>query len=223
MRQVTTIIDSSHFCSYTGWQIPSRGGFTVNRTLMVILLIAIVSLFIGVGAAYAQAGDGHATPPNTSTLFTDVPKDHWAYNDIKYLVDRGIITGLPGGKYNGDQPLTRYSAAALIARTIQYLQNNPDTVTPKDLAVLKDLIFKVSDKLDKLQTQVNSMQGGNSSALAAQVTKNQQAIQQLDAQVQTMASSNTSKLANRVNANFIISITALLVGIIGIALITLRW
>jgi hypothetical protein len=36
-----------------------------------------------------------------------------------------------------------------------------------------------------------------------------------------MAQNDTSKLASRVNANFIISVTALLVGIIGVALATL--
>ena len=194
----------------------------MKKKLVIIGLLGLLSL-VGVAMlAFAQAGDGAAQPPKTSGLFSDVPKDHWAYDDIKYLVDRGIITGLPGGKYNGSQPLDRYSAAALIARAIKYMQNNPQSVTPQDLTVLKNLIFKVSDKLDNLQTQVNSLQGGNSSALEARVAKNEQAISQLDAQVKGMASSSPTKLETRVNVNFIISITALLVGIIGVALATLR-
>lgn len=168
----------------------------------------------------AQTGDGQATPPSTSGLFTDVPKDNWAYDDIKYLVDRGIITGLPGGKYNGTAALDRYSAAAMIARAIKYVENNPQSVTPQDLDTLKNLIFKVSDNLATLQTTVNNLQGGQSSDLTARVTKNEQAITQLQAQVSSQSSADVNKLSSRVNANFIISLTALLVGIVGVALAT---
>lgn len=187
-----------------------------------LVILAITILMLSTGAlALAQTGNGQANPPATGGLFTDVPKDHWAYADLKYLSDRGIITGLPGGKYNGDDPLTRYSAAALIARAIQYLQNNPESVTPQDLDVLKDLIFKVSDNLSTLQAKVDSLSGGDTSALAGRVTQNEQAISQLKTQVGSQASTDVSKLANRVNANFIISLTALLVGIIAVALATM--
>ena len=212
-----------------------EGVLKVKQKLPIFILIALFSLFGWVAIGLGQAGDGHAgdgyagdghagngtVTSNTGDIFVDVPKDHWAYDDIKYLADRGIITGLPGGKYNGSQPLTRYDAAALIARAIKYMQNNPESVTPQDLDTLKDLIFKVSDRLSSLETKVNSLQGGNNSALANQVAQNKQAIASLQSQVGAMAQNDTSKLASRVNANFIISVTALLVGIIGVALATL--
>ena len=212
-----------------------EGVLKVKQKLPIFILIALFSLFGWVAVGLGQAGDGHAgdgyagdghagngtVTSNTGDVFVDVPKDHWAYDDIKYLADRGIITGLPGGKYNGSQPLTRYDAAALVARAIKYMQNNPESVTPQDLDTLKDLIFKVSDRLSSLETKVNSLQGGNNSALANQVAQNKQAIASLQSQVGAMAQNDTSKLASRVNANFIISVTALLVGIIGVALATL--
>ena len=212
-----------------------EGVLKVKQKLPIFILIALFSLFGWVAIGLGQAGDGHAgdgyagdghagngtVTSNTGDIFVDVPKDHWAYDDIKYLADRGIITGLPGGKYNGSQPLTRYDAAALIARAIKYMQNNPESVTPQDLDTLKDLIFKVSDRLSSLETKVNSLQGGNNSALANQVAQNKQAIASLQSQVGAMAQNDTSKLASRVNANFIISVTALLVGLIGVALATM--
>ena len=212
-----------------------EGVLKVKQKLPIFILIALFSLFGWVAVGLGQAGDGHAgdgyagdghagngtVTSNTGDVFVDVPKDHWAYDDIKYLADRGIITGLPGGKYNGSQPLTRYDAAALIARAIKYMQNNPESVTPQDLDTLKDLIFKVSDRLSSLETKVNSLQGGNNSALANQVAQNKQAIASLQSQVGAMAQNDTSKLASRVNANFIISVTALLVGLIGVALATM--
>jgi len=188
----------------------------VKRRLLIILLTAIVSLLLGgIALGDGGAGNGSAQPPQAGGLFSDVPRDHWAYDDLSYLVDRGIITGLPGGSYKGDQALDRYSAAALIARAIRYLQNNPESVTPQDLDILKDLIFKVSDNLSSLQAQMDSLVGGGSSPLEARVTRNEQSITQLAEQ------GPSGKLLNRVNANFIISLTALLIGIIAVALATL--
>jgi len=192
----------------------------VKKILFVILGVAVLSTALGV-IAWAQTGNGHVTPPDAGGLFTDVPKDHWAYDDLKYLSDRGIITGLPGGNFEGDQALTRYSAVAMIARAIKYMQNNPESVTPQDLDTLKDLIFRVSDNLSTLQKQVDSLSGADTSALEGRVTHNEQAISQLQSQASSQGTGDTANLANRVNANFIISLTALLVGIIAVALATM--
>jgi len=70
----------------------------VNRTRVFIL--CCLALAILGGSAWAQTGNGHAEPVNTGSLFTDVPLDHWAYEDLTYLAERGIITGLPGGRYD---------------------------------------------------------------------------------------------------------------------------
>jgi len=191
------------------------------KTKASIVLVAAVFAALCGAYAIAQTGNGHAEPPDTGGIFTDVPKDHWAYDDLTYLAERGIITGLPGGKYNGDAPLDRYSAAAMIARAIRYMQNNPESVTPDDLNVLKDLIFQVSDNLDALEAEVKSLGAGTGSALESRVAQNEQDISSLKTQIQDISTSSPSSLTKRVQANFIISLTALLVGIIGIALATL--
>ncbi len=191
------------------------------KTKASIVLVAAVFVALCGAYAIAQTGNGHAEPPDTGGIFTDVPKDHWAYDDLTYLAERGIITGLPGGKYNGDAPLDRYSAAAMIARAIRYTQNNPESVTPDDLNVLKDLIFQVSDNLDALEAEVKSLSAGTGSALESRVAQNEQDISSLKTQIQDISTSSPSSLAKRVQANFIISLTALLVGIIGIALATI--
>jgi hypothetical protein len=183
----------------------------------ILLCGVAIAALVGVGAV-GQTGNGHAEPPDTGGLFTDVPRDHWAYEDLEYLAARGIITGLPGGRYNGDDPLDRYSAAAMIARAIKYMQNNPESVTPEDLSVLKDLIFGVSDDVAALQGGVIP---GDSSALESRVSRNEQSIVELNTKVENIDISNASALTKRVQANFIISLTALLMGIIGVALATL--
>ena len=173
------------------------------------------------GGALGQTGNGHAEPPNTGGLFTDVPRDHWAYADLEYLAARGIIAGLPGGVYNGDAALVRYDAAGMISRALKYMQNNPESVTLEDLNVLKNLIFKVSDDVTALQSQLGSSQGSDYSTLANRVLQNERAIAQLNARMDEGAGTDLGVLTKRVQANFFISLTALLVGIVGIALATL--
>lgn len=188
-----------------------------NRTAVLLCLLLVM---LG-GGVWAQTGNGTAEPVNLGSLFADVPTDHWAYEDLTYLADRGIITGLPGGRFNGETALTRYDAAALIARAIQYMQNNPASVTPADLDVLKDLIFGLSDDLDALQREVDALERGGSSELAGRVAANEQNIAGINSQLEELGTSAPSNLAKRVQANLIISLTALLVGIIGVALATL--
>jgi len=189
----------------------------VNRIRSIILISILGALLCGVGA-FGQTGNGHAEPPNTGGLFTDVPRDHWAYEDLEYLAARGIITGLPGGTYNGDAALDRYSAAAMIARAIKYMQSNPESVTPEDLEVLTDLIFQTSDDVAALQAEVRT---GGAPQLESRVAQNERDIAQLKASQDGGVPVDMSALEKRVQANFIISLTALLVGIIGVALATL--
>jgi hypothetical protein len=155
---------------------------------------------------------------NTGGLFTDVPKDHWAYADLEFLAQRGIITGLPGGKFDGDSAMTRYSAAVYIARAIKYMQNNPESVTPADIETLKTLIFQVSDSVTTLQAQSGM---ANLSSLEARVVKNEQDIAKLNARMDTLGKSDVSALEKRVQGIFILSLTALLVGIAALAVATL--
>ena len=190
----------------------------MKTTMRVLLAVALLAAAMGL-CAVGQTGNGHAEPVDTGGLFTDVPRDHWAYEDLEYLAARGIITGLPGGVYNGDDPLDRYSGAAMIARAIKYMQSNPESVIPEDLDVLRNLIFEVSDDVAALQS--GGVQGVDTTALEARVGRNEQDIASLTTQVEELSGTSASSLTKRVQANFIISLTALLVGIIGVALATL--
>jgi hypothetical protein len=169
----------------------------------------------------AQTGNGHAEPVNTGGLFTDVPSDHWAYSDLEYLANRGIITGLPGGRFDGDEAADRYWVAAVIARAIKYMQHSPESVTPEDLDVLMNLIFELTDDLNALQAEVDGLRLGGDPELASQVASNENNIAQIQSQLAGGTGGDSGTLARRVQANFIISLSALLVGIIGVALAVL--
>jgi hypothetical protein len=189
----------------------------VKRTATILLASALFCSVLGL-AALAQTGNGTAEPVNTGALFTDVPKNHWAYSDLEFLAQRGIITGLPGGKFDGDSAMTRYSAAVYISRAIKYMQNNPESVTPADLDTLKTLIFQVSDSVTALQAQIGT---SGTSSLEARVTQTEQQIAQINTKLQASPTTDISALEKRLQGTFILSLTALLVGIAALALVTL--
>lgn len=135
-------------------------------------------------------------------MFSDVPSDHWAYPDIQYLAQRGIITGMPGGKYEGDQPITRYQVATLVARAVRYIMNNPSTGSQQDLSTLEDLVYKLSERVDSASSA--------NSKLKSQVNNLQAQVQELRAQ--SGPSEDYNQLAKKAENNFILGVTGIVLG-----------
>lgn len=53
--------------------------------------------------------------------FADVPENHWAYEAVKQLAAYGLVEGFPDGTYKGQEPMTRYQMAIVIARLLSDL------------------------------------------------------------------------------------------------------
>jgi len=65
-----------------------------------------------------------------TTLFPDVPSNHWAYEAVSDLFRRGLVEGYPDGTFGGDRLLTRYEFAEIVYRAIQNgVQVNEQLVT----------------------------------------------------------------------------------------------
>ena len=65
-----------------------------------------------------------------TTLFPDVPSNHWAYEAVSDLSRRGLVEGYPDGTFGGDRMLTRYEFAQIVYRAIQNgVQVNDQLVT----------------------------------------------------------------------------------------------
>ena len=64
-----------------------------------------------------------------TTLFPDIPTNHWAYEAVSDLSRRGLVEGYLDGTFGGDRMLTRYEFAQIVYRAIQ------DGVTVNDRLV----------------------------------------------------------------------------------------
>ena len=93
----------------------------------------------------------------------DIPANSWAYQAIVDLVNDGIIIGYPDGTFKGNRPLTRYEAAVLVERAVQYLTKklaNPATapqVTQADIDRLRALLDEFKGDIDSLKLRVSDI------------------------------------------------------------------
>lgn len=93
--------------------------------------------------ALIRVSEGQKPDPVKTKLFPDVPENHWAYEYIRELVDKGIIEGYPDGTWKGDRMMTRYEFAALIYRAMQ-----------QGINVNKKMIVEFEPELERFRIDV---------------------------------------------------------------------
>jgi len=71
-----------------------------------------IALFIVLAVAVSLSAVASASP------FPDVPAYHWAYDAVKAMANLGIYEGYPDGEFKGDDPLSRYESALVVARLL---------------------------------------------------------------------------------------------------------
>jgi hypothetical protein len=63
-----------------------------------------------------------AAPAFAQQPFADVPLNHWAYNAVNSLAEKGVLEGYPEGTFEGKKYLTRYEFAQAVARLLDRLE-----------------------------------------------------------------------------------------------------
>lgn len=56
---------------------------------------------------------------NENSVFTDISKNHWAYDAIKYLVDRGIVNGMGDGSVHPERTILREEFVKLLVLAME--------------------------------------------------------------------------------------------------------
>ena len=107
-------------------------------------LISALTTALVVGAA--------STTFAAANPFEDVPADHWAYDAVAQLAADGVIEGYGDGTYRGDQEITRYEMAQMIARA---MAKNPSGA---DKALVDKLAAEFADELNNLGVRVAALE-----------------------------------------------------------------
>ena len=112
----------------------------MKKTLVSALTTAIV-----VGAA--------STTFAAANPFSDVPADHWAYDAVAQLAKDGVVEGYGDGTYRGDQQITRYEMAQMVARAMAKTD-----VSAADKAMIDKLAAEFADELNNLGDRVAALE-----------------------------------------------------------------
>ncbi|SHE41706.1 S-layer homology domain-containing protein [Schwartzia succinivorans] len=112
----------------------------MKKTLVSALTTALV-----VGAA--------STTFAAANPFEDVAADHWAYDAVAQLAADGVIEGYGDGTYRGDQEITRYEMAQMVARAMA-----KSGVSAADKAMIDKLAAEFADELNALGVRVAALE-----------------------------------------------------------------
>ena len=127
----------------TSWLAASAPG------LVLAALVGVAGAWGLLGAAapavYAQTGSGEPA-------IVDVPPDHWAYQAVVTLVQRGYIT-LQAGRFDGSRPVDRYTLAAVVARLLKDVEAGQVRLTGDDLRLVRQLTNEFREELARWQDQ----------------------------------------------------------------------
>jgi len=108
------------------------------------------------------------TLPVLADPFSDVPQDHWAYDAVQMLEQKGLVEGYPDGLFKGDRAMTRYEMAMVVARVIAKLEQVQASIpqipdlsiyaTKSDLETINKLLKEYKNELDALGVRVNNIE-----------------------------------------------------------------
>jgi hypothetical protein len=91
-------------------------------TLKKLLMALILFISLGIGSTISEA-----------SKFKDVPMDHWAHDEIRFLSDKQVIRGYSSGNFQPLTTLTRKDAAVMMVRAMKLPAASQPSVRPSDL------------------------------------------------------------------------------------------
>ena len=108
-------------------------------------LVSALSAALVVGAA--------STTFAAANPFSDVPRDHWAYDAVTQLAADGVVEGYGDGTYRGDRNITRYEMAQMVAKAMA-----KENMPVSDRALVDRLAAEFADELNNLGVRVANLE-----------------------------------------------------------------
>ncbi len=97
----------------------------MNKRVMFIVFLIVV------GISFSAAA------------FTDLKTDHWAYQALTELHEKGVLSGYPDGEFKGEKEISRYEMAVLVDRAYSRIKElefeQLDSLTEAEAEVTKEM------------------------------------------------------------------------------------
>lgn len=91
--------------------------------------------------------------------YSDLPKDHWAYDFVKKLSDKGYLNGYPDGTFKGDTKMTRYEFAAALWRAV----NNGAIIDSQMAKAIKEFEPELEEVNKIMRYRIDTVAGKDNS------------------------------------------------------------
>ena len=91
--------------------------------------------------------------------YSDLPKDHWAYDFVKKLSDKGYLNGYPDGTFKGDAQMTRYEFAAALWRAV----NNGAIIDSQMAKAIKEFEPELEEVNKIMRYRIDTVAGKDNS------------------------------------------------------------
>ena len=91
--------------------------------------------------------------------YSDLSKDHWAYDFVKKLSDKGYLNGYPDGTFKGDAKMTRYEFAAALWRAI----NNGAIIDAQMAKAIKEFEPELEEVNKIMRYRIDTVAGKDNS------------------------------------------------------------
>lgn len=86
--------------------------------------------------------------------FSDVPKNHWAYDAVQQLANEGIVEGYGDGTYQGEKNITRYEMAQMVAKAMA----KSETLSTRNQQIVHRLAAEFANELNSLGARVSNLE-----------------------------------------------------------------
>lgn len=167
-----------------------------------LLFLMVTSVALGNASALDSdpSADLLATVTQQQTApLNDIPAGHWAQAAVNMLIQNGLITGFPGGTFQGDQTLTRYEAAVIFARFLGSTQYSAASLRTEQVQTLTRGLLEVSEELKLVMEQLDAI-NKKDAVQDARLSGVEGALARMNDAVTGLAQTSESKVDERLKA-----------------------
>lgn len=127
---------------------------------MTVLIAALLVVALMAPAVAAAAAPAPAV---------DVPRDHWAYDAVNLMISKGYMGVYDTGRFVGDDPVSRYLLAFVVAKLLQDVEAGRTALSEEDMRVVKELSTTLREQLAVVIGRMGELErlAANASAVAA--------------------------------------------------------
>lgn len=103
-----------------------------NNIRFLLLIILVIFLF---------------SFPAMGQNIDDMDEDHWAYESVQELIDRGYLNLYEDDTFRGNESISRYEMAEIVSRLLADLQDTDTELEEEDVEEIRKLSLEFRDEL----------------------------------------------------------------------------